>query len=255
MGKYGGDDIWWLALGIGTIYAVTQFTKPLNKVLTDVGSSVGGLSADINKIGDTTTTAVDSGITGVSGIANQGINAVSKAIGAGEDLVSSATQYVSNGVSSFLTGVSEVINPASSVNAAATLPQKSAPLNASSLQNNSKVLDIALGTTQIQSVLGQSILPSFANNTSPGGNNAVSYLSDAPITLTNGLNNAQLANQMIAASSSNNSHTTNSVTTPGSPLVITTTSVNTGRTITLVRSSVLTPKQANGKRYVAGTKF
>jgi hypothetical protein len=110
-----------------------------------------------------------------------------------------------------------------------------------SKQTNAFLLDQAIGTNTIQAVLGTSIIPSFAANKLPVGNNN-------PVVFTNGLNNAQLANQMIAASTASNTVTSNQVNTRSTPITVATYNPRTGQTVNLVRSSMLAPKSSSGKR-------
>jgi len=62
MGKYGGDDIVWLALGIGALYSSVKLTKPLVDTYSTVGENVSKVSNAAGDLGADIFRGLDSGI-------------------------------------------------------------------------------------------------------------------------------------------------------------------------------------------------
>jgi phage-related protein len=126
MGKYGGNDLLWGGLAIGSIYAIYKLVQPISKTMALEGEALGNVASSVgsgvSNVSDSATGAVTSLIDDVSAIGQTGLGnantflgsilgSINKIAGAGEDIISAATSKLSNGVSSYLGGVSEVLNP------------------------------------------------------------------------------------------------------------------------------------------------
>jgi hypothetical protein len=249
MGKNTAEYLLYAGLAAGAAYVLYKSMKPIadtlagqGKVFNDVSGSLGGNVKEVgNSATGTFTTgsdAVNQAISDLSNIQHTGLTAGNDIFGdilaatkkmsqMGEDVVSSATEAVKNGISSFLGGVSEVLNPNVTVQIAKPVPAGNQDTKGILIATKQPIIPIT--ASNIGSVVSLGLTPTFANSTTPANDIT---------TITNGLNNAQLANALIAKSSSSNSHTTNQASSAGAALKITVTKPN-GQVVSLVRSSVV----------------
>jgi hypothetical protein len=227
---YLGDDLLWAGLGIGAVIAIWKLSKPLSDTVQGVGGAVSTIANQAT------------GLTGaVTGEASNIVTKTGGLLTGVEDFISKIGGALTNGVESITVG------------------QLPTPVTSQATSNIKYLQAGDLASLNI----GQMNLPASpqvpniiyplqpatqkALDLTLGGNLNLSSTTPA-VNPVSQLNNAQLANSLIAQAT-NVSHATSNITPSSAPLVVPTVNAHTGQIVNLVRSSVLAPVSSNGKRY------